>query len=232
MEGNEAQCQIAQALADPLRLHILRHLNERPATVSELQAITGESQSKISNHLAILRERKLVTATRQCRQMVYELHDTSVTRLLAALSLVGAEAPQQERTISQLAIARTCYDHLAGRVGTALKDALLQQDALIVIDDTWLGVQPGSQAQTVFARLDIDLAAARRERRHLVKCCRDWTEHRWHVGGALGAALLAQFIKRGWVEKQEGTRAVTITDEGKQQLQVLFGLPANVYAGV
>ena len=68
MDKNNQLFSLAQALADPLRLVLLQHLLEGPATVSELQSLTDESQSKVSNHLALLRERDLVRATREGRQ--------------------------------------------------------------------------------------------------------------------------------------------------------------------
>src|SRR5260221_9053066 len=91
MDGNDQLFTLAQALADPLRLVMLQQLMEGPATVSELQSLTGESQSKVSNHLALLRERDLVRATREGRQMIYrseehtselQSHSDFVCRLL------------------------------------------------------------------------------------------------------------------------------------------------------
>jgi len=89
MDGNDQLFTLAQALADPLRLVMLQQLMEGPATVSELQSLTGESQSKVSNHLALLRERDLVRATREGRQMIYTLRDASVGQLVESLTVVA-----------------------------------------------------------------------------------------------------------------------------------------------
>ena len=89
MDGNNQLFTLAQALADPLRLVMLQQLMEGPATVSELQSLTGESQSKVSNHLALLRERDLVRATREGRQMIYTLRDASVGQLVESLTVVA-----------------------------------------------------------------------------------------------------------------------------------------------
>ena len=96
MEGNQGQQRLialTQALADPLRLDILRELLGGPATVSELTALTGATQPNVSNHLALLRERGLVRATREGRQMRYEVRDPAVAALIEALAVV-AQAPQ------------------------------------------------------------------------------------------------------------------------------------------
>src|SRR6266516_5532248 len=89
MDQNNQLFTLAQALADPLRLGVLQHLMEGPATVSELQSLTGESQSKVSNHLAVLRESGLVRATREGRQMVYTLRYASVGQLVDSLTVVA-----------------------------------------------------------------------------------------------------------------------------------------------
>src|SRR5690349_10448211 len=120
MNENMQLVELAQALGDPLRLNILQQLMQGPATVSELMSLTGAAQSKVSNHLAILRERNLVRTTRDKRQIVYALRDASVGQLVEAFSLVAGMAPSRHWKFSQIATARTCYDHLAGRYGVAL----------------------------------------------------------------------------------------------------------------
>jgi DNA-binding transcriptional ArsR family regulator len=218
---------LAQALADPLRLSILQQLMEGPATVSELMSLAGATQSKVSNHLALLRERKLVRATRDHRQIIYTLHDASVGQLIESLSLVAGVASNREGKSPQMIAARTCYDHLAGRYGVALYDALLNLQALSAPTEQRSEIELGPQGAEVFGTLGVGLKALRQQRRRFAFACPDWTERRPHLGGALGAALWAQLVERGWVVKQQGTRATIMTDEGKRQLQQLFGIQVN-----
>jgi DNA-binding transcriptional ArsR family regulator len=224
MNENDQLFTLAQALADPLRLVILQHLMEGPATVSELQSLTGASQSKVSNHLALLRERDLVHATREGRQMIYSLRDASVGQLVESLTVVAGMVPTRLWKSPQLVAARTCYDHLAGRYGVALFDALLAQDAIKQPEEMRGDVELGSKGPEIFEKLGLDLKALRRERRRFAFACPDWTERRPHLGGVLGAALWAQFVERGWVVKQQGTRAIIVTDLGKQKLREEFGI--------
>jgi len=219
--------ELAQALADPLRLSILQQLMESPATVSELMSLTGETQSKVSNHLAVLRERNLVRTTRDRRQVIYSLRDASVGQLVESLSLVAGMVPTRQWKSSQMIIARTCYDHLAGRYGVALFDALIQQQAIAATSSHRGDVELGLHGEEVFGRLGLDLGAVRRERRRFAFACPDWTERRPHLGGALGAALWAQLVERNWLAKQQGTRATIVTDEGKQQFYKYFGIQVN-----
>jgi DNA-binding transcriptional ArsR family regulator len=224
MEFDPKLGEVARALADPLRLAVLQHLMGGPATVSEIVSVTGESQSKVSNHLALMRERGLVRASRQGRQRVYELRDASVAQLVESLTAVAGAEPARYRESPPLARARTCYDHLAGRVGVALFDSLLSRGAIGGPQEPKASVEIGPEGTEVFEELGMDLEEVRRERRRFAYACLDWTERRPHLGGALGAALWTMFVERGWVLKKPGTREVIVTDDGKVNLESVLGV--------
>ncbi|MDQ2904506.1 MAG: metalloregulator ArsR/SmtB family transcription factor [Ktedonobacteraceae bacterium] len=224
MESNDILVELAQALADPLRLLLLQHLMEGPASVSELIAVTGEAQSKLSNHLAVLRERELVHTQREGRQVIYTLRDSSVAQLIESLSAVAGHMPHKRWKTPQLVEARTCYDHLAGRYGVAVLEALIARSALLLPPAPHAEIQPGPQFREIFTALGIDLDTVRRERRRFALACLDWTERRPHLGGALGAALWAQFVKEGWGVKQQGTRAIIVTKAGQSWFQKHLGV--------
>lgn len=236
MEAEQRMVALTQALADPLRLELLRALMGGAATVSELTALTGASQPNVSNHLAVLRERGLVRATREGRQMRYDVRDAAVANLIEALAAV-AEAPTrrpQERMSPQLAQARMCYDHLAGEVGVAVYDALRARGALLANPvagarragsaGASAAVELSSAGETLFGDLGIDVAALRHLKRRFAFACVDWTERRPHLGGALGAALGATALARGWVVRQPETRAVIVTDAGWRGLRAALGV--------
>ncbi|HEX8996633.1 MAG TPA: metalloregulator ArsR/SmtB family transcription factor [Ktedonobacterales bacterium] len=244
MDGNQRVIALTQALADPLRLDILRELMGGAASVSELTALTGATQSNVSNHLALLRERGLVRATREGRQMLYELRDPAVASLIEALAAVvgSPEKRGAERVTPPLAQARVCYDHLAGQVGVAVFDALVARGALRVAssaapadarkpDNGRAGraapsvtVELGPAGAELFGELGVDIAQARREKRRFAFACVDWTERRPHLGGALGAALWSATVAHGWVARQPGSRLVVVTDAGWQALRERLGV--------
>ena len=224
MSENNQIVELAQALADPLRWNILQQLLEKPASVSELVSLTGAAQSRVSNHLTLLRERRLVRATRDGRQIIYALCDAAVGQLVESLSVVAGSAPDRYQKSTQLITARTCYDHLAGRYGVALFDALLDQQAITAPDGARGDIGLGPQSEEIFCKLDLDLAEVRHQRRRFAFACPDWTERRPHLGGALGAAVWACLVARGWVAQQQGTRAILVTAEGQQQLHAVLGL--------
>ncbi|QBD81420.1 ArsR family transcriptional regulator [Ktedonosporobacter rubrisoli] len=224
MDENNQLFTLAQALADRRRLIILQQLMEGPATVSELQSLTGGPQSTVSTHLAVLRERGLVVAARQGRQMFYKLRDASVGQLVESLTVVAGMVPAKLWKSPQLIMARTCYDHLAGRYGVALFEALLEKQAIEEPGEARGEIELGPAGKEIFGSLELDLEALRRERRRFAFACPDWTERRPHLGGTLGAALWAHFIEHGWAVKQQGTRAIIVTDLGKQRLREQLGV--------
>ena len=83
----------------------------------------------------------------------------------------------------------------------------------------------------VLTELGLDLRAVRERRRSFARPCRDWTEGRFHLAGALGAALAARLLELGWVERLPGTRAVRVPPGGRHELERRFGLELPPAAG-
>ncbi len=234
---------LGRALGDPLRISILEELMGGPAAVSDLVAATGRRQPNVSNHLAVLREAGLVRQSRRGRQALYELRDASVAALIEAIVTVAQPKPRPTaratRVTPPLAAARTCYDHLAGRLGVAVFDALVRLGALEPPEDVAPGrprplgkaadAKLGPDAAAVFGRLGIDLGTVRQSgRRRLSPLCLDWTELRPHLGGALGAAFWSRAISEGWVVPQPGTRAVLLTPAGRREIARLLEIEGRL----
>jgi DNA-binding transcriptional ArsR family regulator len=218
--------QVAWALADPLRLSILQHLMGGPAVVAELVSVLGESQSKVSNHLKVLREQGLVGSERWGRQSIYEISDASVAQLIESLTMVAGGPMTSSLRTDPLAKARTCYDHLAGELGVSLFGALVEAEAIRPTADIRGDVEPGRAAKETFGSLGVDLEEVEwdRGRRRFAVACPDWTERQPHLGGALGAAVCRRFFEEGWVERDRETRAVRLTNEGRYALVKRLGL--------
>jgi DNA-binding transcriptional ArsR family regulator len=223
MDASTRLLEVTRALADPVRLGVLQRLMGGPASVSELMIVTGAEQSRLSNHLAVLRERSLVRTTRRGRQVIYELRDAAVARLVESLGQIGGAPPRAVRS-APIAHARTCYDHLAGRLGVAVFAALVDRRALKAPADVPGDVELGPQAPRLFTTLGVDLDVVTRERRRVATACLDWTERRPHLGGALGAGLWAELLARGWIVRRPGTRAVVITSAGTRGLRRTLGV--------
>lgn len=214
---------IAAAIAEPARARILCCLMDgRARTSTELSVIAQVSPSTASAHLARLADKQLVQVVAQGKHRYYQLAGVDVAAALEALlRLSGVEAPRfVPNTPDRLRLARTCYDHLAGSIAVALHDELRARGWLAGDSDYLLSDDGAAALQA----LGLDLAGARRMRRRFACPCLDWSERRVHIGGALGAALLALLLRQGWLERQLDSRALTLTRDGQRQLQHHFGI--------
>jgi DNA-binding transcriptional ArsR family regulator len=210
--------EVAALIADPSRAAMLSALeNGRALPAGDLARAAGVSAATASAHLAKLRASGLVRLQPHGRYRYFRLagHDVaealeSLARLLPPRAPLARSAPERA-----LAAARLCYDHLAGGIGVALTDALIERRALDLAGGR---LQLGSRAGAVCARVAIDLDALALGRRALLRTCLDWTERREHVGGALGAAIAASGFERRWFERVGGSRALRVTDRGRHDL--------------
>ncbi|WP_395405870.1 ArsR/SmtB family transcription factor [Pseudoduganella sp. UC29_106] len=217
--------RVAGAIGEPARARMLCSLLDGHArTATELSVVAEVSASTASAHLARLKDDKLVIQLAQGKHRYYQLTDPDVAAALEAL-LVVAGLPRQQfkpNTPDRLRHARTCYDHMAGTVAVQLHDHFTQQGWLQPADDKEYALSATGEQQ--FARLGLDVQAMRKLRRRFACPCLDWSERRPHLGGALGAALLQLALKRGWVEQDLDSRALSVPPKGQRQMLAAFGL--------
>jgi DNA-binding transcriptional ArsR family regulator len=209
---------LARELADPIRLTALQFLAiEGPHTLTQLADALGVTAPRLGNHLARLRAAGLVDVEHSGRHAVYRVSAPGLGDVLAALSRYAHADPGAgpRRAVTTADTARTCYDHLAGRLGVAVFGALVQRGALTG-DGRSLGPDPA-----FFAELGVDVAAVDPGRRKLATACLDRTRRLPHLGGALGRCVLDAFVDRGIVAPAGG-RELTVTAAGAERLPVLL----------
>lgn len=215
-----AMTAVASAMADASRLKMLCALMDgRAWTATELSTVADISPSTASAHLSRLVSSGLLICLAQGRHRYYRLAGSDVAGLLEnMMTMAGKRAVMlSTSTPVNLRVARTCYDHLAGEVAVALYDFLLRE-AWITSDGTALT----STGEAQFARLGIVVTTS--SRRKACCGCLDWSERRFHLGGAVGAALLLHGQQKGWFTTTTGFREVTITPQGWRALYLHFQL--------
>lgn len=224
-----ALAQLATLLADTTRARIcLALLDGRAWTAGELARTAGVAPSTASDHLSRLVEGGLLVQERQGRHRYLRLADPGVAQLIEDLAgRVSAPAPparslRAARAGAALAYARTCYDHLAGRLGVLVHDALLRGGLLDRAGG--LALTPAGIAWC--ADLGLPVAQLRSARRPLLRDCLDWTERRPHLSGALGAALCDRLFALGWLARGTG-RAVRLTPAGGPALAAALDLASD-----
>ena len=232
MANNATFAEVAALAGDPARAGMLQALMDgRALTASELARIAGVTPQTASGHLARLTTAGLIEVQQQGRHRYHRLASPAVAQMMESIMQVAARhAPSQRKlTIGPgegaLRAARTCYDHLAGRLGVALTDALVTGGQLELARDAGLMTQAGV---ALLHRLGIDVEpmVARRSSGGRVLCrpCLDWSERRPHLAGAVGAALCSLSFANGWIRRIDGTRAVTVTPKGQRSYHELFGM--------
>ena len=226
--------QVAALFADRTRSAVLAAvLDGRALAAGELAHAPGVSAATVSSHLAKLCAADLIAVEPQGRhRSYYRLADERAGRAFEALATLAPVRPvrslRQSRIATELRWARTCYDHLAGTLAVATCTALQAQGALIPVGDTY---RLGPAADELFPQLGVDLGLARRARRSFARRCLDWSERRHHLAGALGAALLAAMVGRGWAIPRPSSRALTVTGQGLAALNTLLGVEVPAARG-
>ncbi|SIM74649.1 ArsR/SmtB family transcription factor [Micromonospora cremea] len=219
--------ELAALLADGTRAGIcLALLDGRAWTAGELARRAGVAPSTASDHLTRLVRGGLLVEERQGRHRYLRLAGPSVAQLIESLAGHAPAPPAPTGSLrvttagAALAYARTCYDHLAGRLGVLMYDALLADGRL----DRASGLTLTPDGWAWAAGLGVPVDVLRSARRPVVRDCLDWTERRPHLAGALGAALCRRFTELGWTARGTG-RAVRLTPTGRPALAETLDVP-------
>lgn len=215
---------IATLIGDPARANMLTALMSGKAlTVSELAEEAGVTIQTASSHLSKLDQGGLLRPRKQGRHKYFTLANDEVAHVLEGLmGLAAGSGHLRTRTgpkDAELRQARVCYNHLAGDMGTQMFDSLMAQGHLIIEQDE-LRLTPSG---AVFAKkLRIDLDTLNGQKSPLCRECLDWSERRSHLAGSLGRALLSRFEELSWATRNQKTRVVSFSREGRREFDRLF----------
>jgi DNA-binding transcriptional ArsR family regulator len=240
--GDADIAALASLLADPARCKVLLALDDgRALPASVLADEAGISRPTASSHLGKLTSAGLLTVETHGRHRYYRLAGPEVGELLEQLGRLAPSRPvtslREGTRAARLRSARTCYDHVAGRLGVAVMGSLLEREALVGGDGRYDAIRDSRDALSKPGHdLRYELTDSGRDfltgigvemptgKRPLVRYCVDWTEQRHHLSGGLGRAVLDRFLSAGWVKRVPRGRALTVTDDGRTALADAFGI--------
>ncbi|MFG1797132.1 ArsR/SmtB family transcription factor [Nocardia sp. NPDC049149] len=219
---------LAALLADKTRADMcLALVDGRAWTAGELARHAGVAASTATEHLNRLLDGGLLVERRQGRHRYVQLAGSHVAELLESM-LAHVEPPRPAVTnlrtatvAAALARGRTCYDHLAGRLGVTITDAmttraLLDQGGGFALTEAGLAWLTGP--------VGVPAAALHATRRPVARPCLDWTERRTHLGGTAGAQLCRRLLDLDWISRVGTGRAIRVTRTGESGLRDLLGI--------
>jgi DNA-binding transcriptional ArsR family regulator len=232
MASNAMFATVASLVGDPARAGMLHALMDgRALTASELARVANVTPQTASGHLARMAAVGLLGVEKQGRHRYHRLASPAVAQMIESIMQVASiiEPPRQSLSVgprdAALRMARTCYDHLAGRLGVALADAMVAGGYAELGNDAGLITHAGL-ALLGRIGIDVDALSARRGKRPgrvLCRPCLDWSERRPHLAGAVGAAICAYSFENGLIRRIPATRAVAITPKGQRIFREAFG---------
>ena len=229
---------IGALVADRARCRMLLALNDgRTMPAAHLATEAGVSAATASSHLAKLTEAGLLRVEASGRNRYYALAGPAVGNLIEALEQLAPSLPvrslREASRARALREARTCYDHLAGRLGVGIMTELLSRGHLVSDGGPAHGARADGGPDNAASEVDYevtdsgvgflaDLGITLSPRRLGVRYCVDWSEQRHHLGGALGRSLLERLLRLGWIRRTELGRAIAITPAGRDGFEETF----------
>ncbi len=225
---------VGRMVGEPARADMLiALLDGRALTATELAGVADITRSTASAHLTRLTEGGLLRKTTRGRHRYFRIAGAEVAAMLEGMLVVAGESSALRRLPGsridpELGDARTCYDHLAGRLGVGLADALIAKGALILTTEAGEVTEVG---RSLLAAFGISSHAPHPSRRLYCRPCLDWSERRCHVAGILGAALLQRCLELGWIDRAVEGRVVTVTAKGRRGFAQRFGFEFKADTG-
>jgi DNA-binding transcriptional ArsR family regulator len=217
---------IASVIGDPARALMLWSLLDgqaRPA--GELAFYANVSAQSASNHLAKLVKAKMLSVEPRGRHRYYRLAGADIAEAVEAIvtlgNLPGKGSEDLRAQTPELKFARSCYDHLAGKLAVAITQRMEEKNLLVRSDHNFDVTESG---QHWLKDLGIEVANVRQKRRKFARQCLDWSERRHHLAGALGAALFDRMLSLGWLARTRAPRVIRLTLDGRKSAERLLGI--------
>jgi DNA-binding transcriptional ArsR family regulator len=219
----------ATLIGDSTRMAILTALTDGKAlTAGELAYVAKVTPQTASAHLGKLVEGALITVEVQGRHRYYKLTGPEVVDAIEAIAVISP--PVEVRSLRQssqkkaLEYARTCYNHLAGKFGVALTEALLEMDYLRLGGKCYLATEKGKKWSDSFGiYIDPNKLNLEAIQHHL-----DWTERKHHLAGPLALAIMNRLHELNWIKNGSIPRSIQITDFGRRKIVDEFGFDPTI----
>jgi len=208
---------VAALIGDPVRAKIMWALMDKRAyTATELSVYANTSPQNISMHLNKLVKADLLSVESQGRHKYYNYSRPEIADVIEAMASLMPETEIKKGPVNDdkpVRFCRSCYDHLAGKVGVLFTEGLLSRQFIHKADNSF---EISPDGAIWFDKQGIDVGQLRKQKRAFAKPCLDWSERKYHLAGSLGAAMLNSMLNTGWVRRDAGSRTILVTRKGEE----------------
>lgn len=214
----------ATLIGDATRASILWNLLDgRAFTATELAIAIETSAQNISMHLGKLLDANLISVEKQGRHKYYRFSNKEVAYAVEAMANLipkpEISAKKNTENYPPIKYCRKCYDHLAGKIGVALAESLLEQKIIIEKNNTF---EITSEGEKWFSDFGVNIGDAKKQKRIFLKPCLDWSERRYHIAGSVGTLLLNKMLEQDWIRRTANSRVILITGKGEKEMLKSF----------
>lgn len=230
MNSNPNLAEVASLIGNPSRAAMLVSLlGGKALPAGDLARTARISPQTASTHLAKMINAGLLIQESHGRHKYFRLANSEVGHALEALQTISPPKPirslRESNQLHALQFARTCYDHLAGKIGVALTDRLVEMN---FIEESGKEFILNAKGKTKLHEFGVTVEKSPKSRRCFARQCLDWSERRYHLAGSLGASLTRRLFELKWIENLPDGRAVHVTDVGIKGLSEEFGLHLTI----
>lgn len=206
---------VAALAGEPARTAMLLALMDgRALTAGELARAANITPATASRHLALLVEGGLLVVSARGRHRYHRLASAQVAQMLEGIMQIAMrQAGPVQRVVpgprdAAMRRARTCYDHIAGRLGVAIAQHLEAQGAVALDGDA---AQVTERCAPALAAIGLATRALDVPGGRPLTCrpCMDWSERRTHLAGRLGTLICQHLLERGWLLRRARTLDIT-----------------------
>ncbi|AKN33736.1 ArsR family transcriptional regulator [Clostridium carboxidivorans P7] len=216
---------IASLIADSSRCIMLMSLLGGQRTAGELAKAASIKPQTATFHLSKMVNAGIIEKYVYGRYRYFKLANEDIVTLLQLLMKLS-KSPKitslsQSIHSEALRNARLCYDHISGKLGIKLTEALLKFNYIELEKDifyiTELGYEKFIELEIIKSRIkDIKGLSGTK--------CYDWSEKDYHVAGKLGYIIANGLIELCWIKKSQINRELEITEVGKVNLYKNFDI--------
>lgn len=196
---------------------VLALMSGQALSAADLAREAGVTPSTATGHLAKLVSAGLLAVRRQGRHRYFQIAGADVGHAVEALIAVAARAghlrtrpgPKDEA----MRHARSCYDHLAGRMAVDMFGHWMSSGFLCWRSGALHLTRKG---RDFLKARGIAFEALENNKRPLCRSCMDWSERRHHLAGILGAQVLEMTVAKGWATRESRLRTVSFSKRGEE----------------